>query len=259
MEAALWTGTKLIELGSVLKPTLIAPKDAIVYITHCTVCGSDMNKVMEKGLIMGHEAIGIIEEVGPEVQTLKVGDRVIILPVIACGECDYCQRKEFSLCDRTNPSKELEGMYGHRLSGIFGYSNVTGEYPGDQAEFCRVPNADLVCVKAPRDIDAKKLLGLADVTTTAWHGCELAEVRKGDVVGVWGCGPVGLSIQRLAKFRGASKVYAFDKYANRLAIAGFFGIIPIPRPFSRTILLPGPAGRKRLNLAMLLTSPHHYY
>lgn len=232
--AALWMGTKSIQLGEVSKPTITAPKDAIVHITHCTICGSDlhmyngdMNKVMQKGLIMGHEAIGFVEEVGPEVKNLTAGDRVIILPVIACGECSYCKRKEFSLCDRTNPSKEMEGMYGHRLSGIFGYSNITGGYPGDQAEYCRVPNADLVCVKAPKDVDAKKLLGLADVTTTAWHGCELAEVREGDVVGVWGCGAIGLSIQRLAKFRGARKVYAFDKDENRLEIAKSFGMIPV--------------------------------
>jgi len=234
MKAALWTGTKSIKLGEVPKPTITAPKDAIVHITHCTICGSDlhmyagdMNKVMQKGLIMGHEAIGIIEEVGPEVKNLKVGDRVIILPVIACGECFYCRRNEFSLCDRTNPSKELEQMYGHRLSGIFGYSMITGGYPGDQAEYCRVPNADLTCVKAPKNVDAKKLVGLADVTPTAWHGCELAEVGEGDVVGVWGCGAVGLSIQRLAKLRGAHKVYAIDKDANRLEIAKSFGMIPV--------------------------------
>lgn len=234
MKAALWTGTKSIELGEVAKPTITAPKDAIVHITHCTICGSDlhmyagdMNKVMQKGLIMGHEAIGIVDEVGPEVKNLKPGDRVIILPVIACGECFYCKRKEFSLCDRTNPSQEMEHMYGHRLSGIFGYSMVTGGYPGDQAEYCRVPNADLTCVKAPMDVDAKKLVGLADVTPTAWHGCELAEVGEGDVVGVWGCGAVGLSIQRLAKFRGARKVYAVDRDANRLRIAESFGMIPV--------------------------------
>ncbi|KAI1619593.1 chaperonin 10-like protein [Exophiala viscosa] len=203
MKAALWTGKKSIERGEVPRPMITAPKDAIVHIAHCTICGSDlhmydgsMNKVMERGLIMGHEAIGIVEEVGPKVRNLKAGDRVIILPVIACGECFYCRRKEFSLCDRTNPSEELEQMYGHRSSGIFGYSKATGGYPGDQAEYCRVPNADLVCVKAPKDVAAKKLVGLADVTPTAWHGCELAEVGEGDVVGVWGCGAVGLSIQR---------------------------------------------------------------
>lgn len=234
MKAALWKGTKSIELGDVPKPTITAPNDAIVHITHCTICGSDLhmyngdlNKVMEKGLIMGHEAIGIVEEVGPLVKSIGVGDRVIILPVIACGDCFYCKRNEYSLCDRTNPSRELEQMYGHRISGIFGYSLLTGGYPGDQAEYCRVPNADLTCVKAPKDIEAAKLVGLADVTPTAWHGCELADVGEGDVVGVWGCGAVGLSIQCLAKLRGARKVYAIDKDANRLDIAESFGMIPI--------------------------------
>ncbi|KAH7303879.1 chaperonin 10-like protein [Stachybotrys elegans] len=234
MKAALWMGTKSIKLGVVPRPTITAPKDAIVHITHCTICGSDlhmyagdMNKVMEKGLIMGHEAIGVVEEVGPQVKNLTIGDRVIILPVIACGECFYCKRKEFSLCDRTNPSLELEQMYGHRLSGIFGYSTITGGYPGNQAEYCRVPNADLTCVKAPKEIAAPKLVGLADVTPTAWHGNELAEVGEGDVVGVWGCGAVGLSIQRLAKLRGARKVYAVDKDVHRLNIAAAYGMIPV--------------------------------
>lgn len=234
MKAATWTGTKSITVDTVARPTITAAKDAIVHITHCTICGSDlhmyagaMNSAMEKGLIMGHEAIGIVEEVGAEVQNLKPGDRVVILPVIACGECFYCKRKEFSLCDKTNPSKELEGMYGHRLSGIFGYSKLTGGYPGNQAEYCRVPNADLVCVKAPKDTPATSLLALADVTPTAWHGNELAEVGEGDVVGVWGCGAVGLSIQRLAKLRGAKKVYAVDKDPQRLQIAESYGMIPV--------------------------------
>ncbi|KAI9742678.1 MAG: hypothetical protein M1818_003819 [Claussenomyces sp. TS43310] len=234
MKAAQWTGTKSIEVGTVPKPMITAPKDAIVHVTHATICGSDlhmyvgaMNAGMQKGDIMGHEAIGIVDEVGPGVVDIKKGDRVIILPVIACGECFYCQKKEYSLCDRTNPSKEMEGMYGHRLSGIFGYSHLTGGYPGDQAEWCRVPNADLTLVKAPKDIDAKKLLGLADVTTTAWHGNELAEVSKGSTVGVWGCGPIGLSIQRLALFRGAKKVYAIDIDKHRLELAESYGSIPI--------------------------------
>jgi len=234
MKAAQWQGTKKIEVGTVPKPTVTAPKDAIVRVTHTTICGSDlhmyvgeMNAAMEKGDIMGHEAIGIVEDVGSGVSKVNKGDRVIILPVIACGECFYCKKQEYSLCDRTNPSKEMESTYGHRLSGIFGYSHLTGGYPGDQAEWCRVPNADLTLVKAPKDIDAKKLLGLADVTTTAWHGCELAEVDKGSVVGVWGCGPVGLSIQRLSLFRGAKKVYAIDVDNDRLELAKSFGAIPI--------------------------------
>ena len=234
MKAAQWMGTQNIKLGTVPKPTITAPKDAIVRVTHCTICGSDLhmyvgelNSAMQKGDIMGHEAIGFVESVGEEVSSLRPGDRVIVLPIIACGECFYCKRKEYSLCDRTNPSKEMEAMYGHRLSGIFGYSHLTGGYAGDQAEYVRVPNADLTCVKAPKDIAATKLLGLADVTTTAWHGCELAEVQKGDVVGVWGCGPVGLSILRLSLFRGAKKVYAVDKDPHRLALAEQYGGIAV--------------------------------
>ena len=235
MKAAQWIGTKSVKIGEVPKPTITAPKDAIVHVTHCCICGSDlhmyggeMNMAMQPGDIMGHEAIGYIEEVGPEVQHFEAGDRVIILPVIACGECFYCQSQQYSLCDKTNPSKAMENLYGHRLSGIFGYSHLTGGYPGDQAEFCRVPNADLVLVKCPEDIPAKKALALADVTDTAWHGVELAEVREGDVVGVWGCGPIGLSIQKLSKeIRGAKKVYAVDKDSQRLKIAESFGMIPV--------------------------------
>jgi len=267
MLAAQWTGTKSISLNTVPKPTITAPKDAIVRITHCTICGSDlhmyvgdMNAGMQKGDIMGHEAIGIVESTGEDVKDMRPGDRVIILPVIACGECEWCQRKEYSLCDRTNPSDMMGQMYGHRLSGIFGYSHLTGGYPGDQAEYCRVPNADLVCVRAPKDVEAKKLLGLADVTTTAWHGCELAEIQQGDVVGVWGCGPVGLSIQRLAKFRGAKKVYAVDVDPNRLSIAESFGMIPVDvnkhNPPEDYILSVEPRGLDRAVEASGFRSTH---
>lgn len=187
-----------------------------------------MNKYMQAGDILGHEAIGYVEDVGQEVAGFKAGDRVIILPVIACGECFYCQKEQYSLCDKTNPSKEMDDLYGHRLSGIFGYSHMTGGYPGNQAEYCRVPNADLVLLHCPEGLSAKKALGLADVTDTAWHGVELAEVREGDVVGVWGCGPIGLSIQKLSKeIRGAKKVYAVDKDPERLAIAKSLGMIPV--------------------------------
>lgn len=235
MKAAQWTGTKSVKIGEVPKPTITAPKDAIVRITHCCICGSDlhmyggdMNMAMQKGDILGHEAIGYIEEVGPEVQNFTAGERTIILPVIACGECFYCKNQQYSLCDTTNPSKEMGELYGHRLSGIFGYSHLTGGYPGNQAEFCRVPNADLVLLKCPEDMPAKKALALADVTDTAWHGVELAEVREGDIVGVWGCGPIGLSIQKLSKeIRGAKKVYAIDKDPQRLKIAESFGMIPV--------------------------------
>jgi threonine dehydrogenase-like Zn-dependent dehydrogenase len=234
MKAAQWMGTRMVEVGVVPKPTITDPSDAIVQITHCTICGSDLhlyegelNDAMQKGDIMGQKAVGYVEEVGPKVQTLKPGDRVMILPVIACGSCGYCQRQEYSLCDVTNPSKEMEAVYAHRLSGILGYSRLCGGYAGDQAEYCRVPNADLTCVKAPRDLDAPKLLGLTNVITSARHALELAEVSANDVVGVWGCGPVGLAVQRLAKLWGAHKVYAMDKDARRLRIAEDFGMTPV--------------------------------
>ncbi|KAI3301486.1 hypothetical protein DTO002I6_676 [Penicillium roqueforti] len=234
MKAAQWMGTRKIEVGLVPKPKVTDPSDAIVQITHCTISGSDIHlyegelkDAMEKGDILGQEALGIVEEVGPDVKTLKPGDRVIILPVISCGTCSYCQRQEYSLCDNTNPSPDTESTYGHRLGGKLGYSRLCGGYPGDQAEYCRVPHADLSYVRAPDDVDAQKLLGLTNVVTTAWHALELAEVQDGDVVGVWGCGPIGLATQRLAKLRGAKKVYAMDKDAARLQIAEDFGMIPV--------------------------------
>lgn len=234
MKAALWMGNRRIEVNDVAKPSITEPADAIIHITHTTICGSDLyiyeaelEKSMRKGRIMGHEAIGFVEDIGSAVSRLQVGDRVIILPIIACGKCRYCEKQQFSLCDTTNPSEEMEAKYGYRIAGMLGSSDLMGGYSGDQAEYCRVPNADLNCIKAPNDIAPKKLLGLADATTTAWHGCELAEVGKGDIVGVWGCGPVGLSIQRLAKLRGASKVFAVDKDQTRLKIAKGFGMIPV--------------------------------
>lgn len=227
-------GTRTVEVGVVPKPKITEPEDAIVQITHCTISGSDIHlyegelkDAMQKGDILGQEAIGLVEEVGWNVKSLKAGDRVIILPVISCGTCDYCQRQEYSLCDNTNPSKEMEAAYGHRVGGKLGYSRLCGGYPGDQAEYCRVPHADLSCVKAPEHIDAQKLLGLTNVVTTAWHALELAEVQEGDVVGVWGCGPIGLTVQRLARLRGAKKIYAMDKDAQRLRIAERFGMTPV--------------------------------
>lgn len=234
MKAARWIGVREVEVELVPKPTITDPSDAIVEVTHCTISGADLqiyegdlNDAVKKGDILGQEAIGLVEEVGSNVKTLRPGDRVIILPVVACGSCDYCQHQEYSLCDVSNPSPQMESMYGHRIAGQLGYSRLFGGYPGNQAEYCRVPNADLVCVKVPKDLDAKKLLALPKVITSAWHALELAEVQAGDVVGVWGCGPVGLAVQRLAKLRGAKKIYAMDKDPQRLQIAEEFGMTTV--------------------------------
>lgn len=170
MKAAQWTGTKSVTVGEIPRPTITVPKHAIVHITHCCICGSDlhmyggeMNQAMQEGDIMGHEAIGYVHEIGPEVQKIKAGDQVIILPVIACGDCFSCKEQQYSLCDKTNPSRMMENLYGHRLSRIFGCSHLTSGYPGDQAELCRVPNADLVLIKCPEDMPAKTFVSFADV------------------------------------------------------------------------------------------------
>lgn len=217
-------GKRDVEIGLVPKPVTTDSGDAVVRVTHCTICGSDLNlyegdldDALAKGDIMGQEGIGVVEEIGPDVKTVKPGDRVIILPVVACGGCEYCRRQQYSLCDVSNPSQQMESMYGHRLSGTLGYSRLFGGYPGTQAEYCRVPNADLSCIKAPKETDARKLLALSKVTTSAWHALELAELQAGDVVVVWGCGPLGISVQRLARLRGAKKVSLFEEGCSRKA------------------------------------------
>lgn len=227
-------GTRNIELGIVPKPTITDPHDAIVRVTHTSIAGSDihlyegdLNDTMRKGDILGHEGIGYVEEVGSNVKHIQVGDRVIVLPTVACGACGYCKNQDYSLCDETNMSKDMERTYGQRISGMLGFTHFRGGYPGIQAEYCRVPIADMTCVKAPKDVEATKLLALADVTTSAWHACELAELNAGDIVGVWGCGPLGLSIQQLARLRGARTVYAMDKDPHRLRLAESIGMTPV--------------------------------
>ena len=136
--------------------------------------------------------MGIIEEVGPEVKNFKKGDRVVVGFPIVCGECEFCKKKKFTLCERTNPNKEMESLYGHRLAGIFGYSHLLGGYEGGQAEYVRVPLADNCCLKAPNSLSDEKVLFLSDIACTGWHANELGKVSEEDVVAVWGCGPVGL-------------------------------------------------------------------
>jgi threonine dehydrogenase-like Zn-dependent dehydrogenase len=176
---------------------------------------------MDPGFIMGHEAIGIVDVVGPSVKNFRVGDRVVISAVISCGSCDYCQRKEMSLCDRTNsdPDGAQEKLYGHRLGGLFGYSKQLGGFDGCQASHVRVPIADVNLLKIPASLPNEQAICLADIACTAWHGNELANVQKDDTVVVWGCGPVGLLIAYFAKFRGAKLVVSIDEIPYRLQYA----------------------------------------
>jgi len=181
---------------------------------------------MQDGDIIGHEGVGVVEEVGAKVTKVQPGDKVVISAVIACGTCDYCKKRMFSCCDNTNPSKDMEEMYGDRIAALFGYSRLTGGYDGTQAEYVRVPYADTNLMHVSQDTFSKlqeKLLLLADVACTGWHACELGEVGNGDVVGIWGCGPVGLMAASWAKNRGASRIIAIDDVPSRLKLAQDIG------------------------------------
>ncbi|KAH7729963.1 GroES-like protein [Aphelenchoides avenae] len=177
---------------------------------------------MRKGDIMGHEFMGIIDEVGSEVKKFKKGDRVLVGFSIACGECNYCKRQEYTACDRTNPSKIVEKLYGHRPSAFFGYSHMTGGVPGGQSEYVRVPFADVNCCEVPDDIPDEKALLLTDVIPTAFHGAVLGEVSPGRTVGIWGLGPIGLMCARMCQIKGASRVIGIDCVPERLRLARDF-------------------------------------
>jgi len=227
MKALRWHGNQKVTVENVNKPVITESKDAIVRITSTTICGSDLhlyhNEVsgMEDGDIMGHEGMGIVESVGTDVEKIKVGDRVVISAVIAEGKCFYCQNGMFSLCDYTNPSKEMEGIYGHRTAGLFGYSHLTGGYEGCQAEFVRVPFADMTLLKVPNNLPDEKLLGLADTVCTGFHATELGKVQEGQSVAIWGLGPIGLMAAAWCKFKGASRIIGIDCVPSRLECAKF--------------------------------------
>jgi len=225
MRAVEWYGTENMKVTTIPKPILTEPRDAIIKVTSTTVCGSDLhmyvNKVpgMEKGDVLGHEFMGIVEDVGPGVREFKRGDRVVASAVIACGECEFCRKGAFSCCDTTNPSVDCEEAYGHRLSGIFGYTHLTGGYPGGHAEYVRVPIADMNLLKVPDSLPDEKVLFLSDIVCTGWHANELGKVKEGQTVAVWGCGPVGLMALAWARFRGAAKLIAIDNDVVRLRLA----------------------------------------
>jgi threonine dehydrogenase-like Zn-dependent dehydrogenase len=225
MLAAAWHGPENIKMVMTPRPLITEPRDAIIRVTSTTICGSDLHMYlglvssMEKGDILGHEFMGIIEDVGSGVHDFKRGDRVVASAVIACGQCEFCRKGAYSCCDATNPSQECEEMYGHRTAGIFGYSHLTGGYPGGQAEFVRVPIADVNLLKVPDSLPDEKVLFLSDIVCTGWHANELGHVKEGHTVAVWGCGPVGLMALAWAKFRGASRLIAIDNVPERLRVA----------------------------------------
>lgn len=174
---------------------------------------------MKDGDIIGHESVGLVDEVGSGVKNFKKGDRVVISAVIACGQCDYCKRREWSCCETTNSSEKQAELYGHNTGALFGYSHTMGGYDGCQAEYIRVPFADVNLFPIPEGLTDKQALVVADIACTGYHGTELADVKEGDKVVVFGCGPVGLMAQMWSKFRGAARVIAIDVDANRIEVA----------------------------------------
>jgi threonine dehydrogenase-like Zn-dependent dehydrogenase len=213
-------------VDTVPDPKIINPHDAIVQISSTAICGSDLHLYdgyipsMLKGDILGHEFMGEIVEVGAEVQKLKVGDRVVVPFPISCGQCHYCRKGLWSLCDNTNPKAALaEGLYGYSPAGIFGYSHLLGGYAGGQAEYARVPFADVGPIKVPAGLTDEQVLFLSDIFPTGWMAAENCGIQPGDVVAVWGCGPVGQFAIKSAYLQGAERVIAIDRVPERLKLA----------------------------------------
>jgi threonine dehydrogenase-like Zn-dependent dehydrogenase len=226
MKALCWHGKGDVRVDSVPDPKIEDPRDAIVRITSTAICGSDLHLLdgyqptMEKGDILGHEPMGIVEEVGSSVKRLKKGDRVVVPFTISCGSCWYCERTEFSLCDTTNPNRKLarEAM-GQSPAGLFGFSHMLGGYAGGQAEYLRVPHADVGPFKIESDLPDEKVLFLSDIFPTGYMAAENAGIEKGDTVAIWGCGPVAQFAIQSAWMLGAGRVIAIDRVEERLEMA----------------------------------------
>ncbi len=223
MKANVWYGREQLRVENVPDPRILNPRDAIVRITSTAICGSDLHIYggyipgMLPGDIIGHEFMGEVVEVGPEVRNLKVGDRVVNPFPIACGGCFFCQQSLFSLCENSNPNAWLaEKLWGHSPAGLFGYSHLLGGYAGGQAQYARIPFADVGPIKVPEDLSDEQVLFLSDVFPTGYMAAEQCGIRQGDTVAVWGCGPVGLFAIKSARLLGAERVIAIDRFAARL-------------------------------------------
>jgi threonine dehydrogenase-like Zn-dependent dehydrogenase len=235
MKALVWHGKEDVRYDTVSDPEIEDPRDAIIKVTSCAICGSDLHlfhnliPAMMPGDILGHETMGEVVDVGSAATgTLKKGDRVVIPFTIQCGECDQCRRGNFSVCERTNRKKDLaDKAFGHTTAGLFGYTHLTGGYPGGQAEYLRVPFADTTHVKVPDGIDDEKLLFLSDILPTGWQAAVQADIQPGDTVAIWGCGPVGQMAIRSAILLGAEQVVAIDRLPERLSMAAAAGAITV--------------------------------
>jgi threonine dehydrogenase-like Zn-dependent dehydrogenase len=234
MRALTWHGKKDIRCDTVPDPIIEQPRDAIVRVSSCAICGSDLHLFdgfmpgMKSGDIMGHEFMGEVVEVGKENSALKTGDRVVVPFTIICGECDQCRRGNFSVCERTNRNRDAaDKLFGHTTAGLFGYTHLTGGYPGGQAEYVRVPFADKTHVKIPDGLSDEQVLFLGDIFPTGWQAALQCDIEPSDTVAIWGAGPVGQMAIRSAALLGARQVVAIDWVPERLEMARAGGAIPV--------------------------------
>jgi threonine dehydrogenase-like Zn-dependent dehydrogenase len=226
MKALAWHGTGDVRVDNVPDPRIEQPTDAIIRITSTAICGSDLHlhngfvPTMMRGDILGHEFMGEVVECGRAVKNLKVGDRVVVPFPIACGNCNACRAEAYSLCENSNPNAWLpEKLFGHPTCGIFGYSHLTGGFAGGQAEYARVPFADVGPLKIENGFTDEQVLFLSDIFPTGYMGAEMCDIEPGDVIAVWGAGPVGLFAIASAKLLGAERVIAIDRFPYRLQMA----------------------------------------
>ena len=223
MKATVYSGRNSVEVQEVPDPKILNSRDAIVKITSTAICGSDLHlydgyvPMVKKGDVFGHEFMGEVTDVGADVENLKPGDRVVVPFPIACGACNACQSQLYSLCENSNPNAgRAEKLWGHSIAGVFGYSHILGGYPGGQAEAARVPFADVGPLKLETDLPDEEVLFLSDVLPTGYMGAEMCDIQPGDIVAVWGAGPVGLFAAASAKMLGAERVIVIDRFDYRL-------------------------------------------
>jgi len=226
MKATCWEGKRTVRVEDVPDPKILNSRDAIVRITSTAICGSDLHlyngfvPTMERGDILGHEFMGEVVETGPGVKSLKTGDRVVVPFPIACGQCGMCRRDLFSLCENSNPNSWMaEKLWGHSPAGIFGYSHMLGGFAGGQAQYARVPFADVGPLKIPAGIPDEQVLFLSDIFPTGYMGADMCNIERGDVIAVWGAGPVGQFAIASAYLLGAERVIAIDRFPYRLQMA----------------------------------------
>lgn len=234
MRALRYHGKEDIRCDTVPDPKIEHPRDAIVRVTSCAICGSDLHLYdgfmpgMKNGDIVGHEFMGEVVEVGAANRKLKVGDRVVVPFTIVCGECEQCQRGYYSVCERTNRNKHIaDKAFGHTTAGLFGYTHLTGGYAGGQAEYVRVPYADVAPVKIENGFSDEEVLFLGDIFPTGWQAAVQCDIEPTDTVAIWGAGPVGQFAIRSAILLGAKQVIAIDCWPERLSMARAGGAITI--------------------------------